>query len=186
MAISHPIPVDVLRQLLRLDAETGLLYWLPRGPEWFKSAASARTFASRFSGKEAFTSASPPSGYRQGEIFHRRYLAHRVVFALAHGRWPIGVDHVDGDPQNNRLSNLREAGQRQNGYNVGSKGGRSGYCGVHMHKGRSKWIAQCRNSDGRTIHLGSFADEIDAARAYDRAAKEWHGEFARLNFPSGD
>lgn len=45
-----------------------------------------------------------------------------------------------------------------------------------------RWTARlCHN--GARIHLGYYADESEAARAYDRAAREYHGEYARLNFP---
>ncbi len=181
MAISHPIPIDVLRQLLRLDRETGKLYWLPRGPEVFASTRQYNAFATRFANKEAFKTRS--GKYRSGTLLGYPYPAHRVVFALEHGRWPIGVDHRDNDGLNNRPGNLREASQDRNGQNVGSKGGSSQFCGVSWATRRSHWIVSCADATGRTRYLGSFSDETEAARAYDRAAEQWHGEFARLNFP---
>lgn len=188
MAVSHPIPVESLRQLLRMDPETGRLYWLPRGVEWFKDGAysAARACAiwnGRFAGTEALT-APDGHGYRAGRIFGRHYQAHRVVFTLHNGRWPVGlVDHEDTDTTNNRPLNLRESTKAQNGQNSGGKGGTSGYCGVSWHKMGSKWHASCRDQYGIKRHLGLFSDEMDAARAYDDFARSEHGEFARLNFP---
>lgn len=186
MADSHRIPVSVLRQLIRLDPNTGNLYWLPRGPEWFTDGAHSATHAcarwnSRYAGALAGSSSN---GYRQVMILKVAIMAHIVVFALRHGRWPDGIiDHHDGEPSNNVPNNLREATQRQNLQNVGSKGGTSRFCGVDWRASRGKWRARCRDGTGFRHNLGHFMDEEDAARAYDAAARQFHGEFARLNFP---
>ncbi len=58
----------------------------------------------------------------------------------------------------------------------------SGYKGVSLFGRDSKWKAQIQ-VDGKKRHLGYFDDKIEAAKAYDRAALELHGEFAVLNFP---
>ena len=57
------------------------------------------------------------------------------------------------------------------------------YKGVHWHKCHRKWLARI-TFEKRTIHLGYFPSEIEAAKAYDRGAKKYHGQFANLNFPS--
>ena len=181
------IGIEALKQLIRLEPETGRLFWLPRGPERFVggkySAERLSTMFNRhYAGKEALSAPHPP--YRSGRIMYRHYMAHVVVFALAKGRWPEGdVDHKDGDKTNNIPTNLREATRQQNNHNSGSRGGSSQYCGVVWHKGGRKWMAYCNDAAGKRKHLGMFADEADAARAYDAAAAAWHGDFARLNFP---
>ncbi len=93
------------------------------------------------------------------------------------------TDHVDGDGLNCQQSNMRDATASQNGANSQPRvGGASAYKGVQWRKNRQRWVALIRVE--RTIHwLGSFADEVEAARAYDAAAVEAWGPFAQLNFP---
>lgn len=91
------------------------------------------------------------------------------------------VDHKDHDGLNNRRSNLRWATQSQNCVNTSKLArGVSGFRGVS--KMRNKWHAAVNVSKKR-IHLGTYVTAEEAAKAYDRAAREHFGEFARLNFP---
>ena len=98
------------------------------------------------------------------------------------------VDHEDCDGLNNQRSNLRPATGRQNQGNrrkASVHGGRavsSRWKGVGLFKPTGRWRAYIQ-LNGRQKHLGFFADEDDAARAYDAAARESFGEFARVNFP---
>jgi len=105
---------------------------------------------------------------------------HRLLTGAAQNQL---VDHKDGDGLNNRRSNLRLATKSQNSMNRRpNRSGTSGYKGVSFHRKARKWVA-CLKFQGRYHHLGLFASEEDAARAYDRKATELFGEFARLNFP---
>ena len=90
-------------------------------------------------------------------------------------------DHADGDGLNNQRSNLRPATASQNQINRRTWG-RSAYRGVCWYKRSSKWNASIQY-ERKSRNLGYFATEEDAARAYDAAARELHGSFARLNFP---
>lgn len=92
------------------------------------------------------------------------------------------VDHKNREGLDNRKSNLRLATCRQNNCNSIKKRGSSKYRGVSYCKRRRKWRATI-NFNGKHIWLGHFDSEEEAARAYDRAAKIYHGEFAALNFP---
>lgn len=96
--------------------------------------------------------------------------------------WPL-VDHINGDGLDNRRANLREATNAQNMRNKGLyRNNSSGFKGVSWQKECRKWQAGIR-LDGTRRHLGLFLVAEDAAAAYDEAARELHGEFARLNFP---
>jgi hypothetical protein len=117
---------------------------------------------------------------------------HRFLLGVPNG---VKVDHRDRDPLNCQRSNLRIATNAQNGANrlKQLKRTTSQYKGVHYQKPtkdhphpRSRpWrasIVRCRNGKSQTIWLGSFASELDAARAYDCAAVLHFGAFAHPNF----
>jgi hypothetical protein len=90
------------------------------------------------------------------------------------------VDHINHNGLDNRRYNLRFATRRQNGQNrLPNRNGSSKYKGVSITKYK-KWIARIR-VNGKAIWLGTFDTEIEAAQAYDLAAIEHFGTFARIN-----
>lgn len=95
-------------------------------------------------------------------------------------------DHIDGNGLDNRKANLRPATVSQNICNrpKTKRKTRSKYKGLEWNKIQRKWKVsiQC---NGHKVYLGSFASEIDAAKAYDKKARELFGPFARPNFPEG-
>jgi len=93
----------------------------------------------------------------------------------------MDVDHINGNGLNNTRENLRLCTRSQNMMNQRLKGGTSRFRGVSWLKGGAKWHAQVR-ANGKRLHLGLFTDETEAAMAYDAAARELFGDFARLNF----
>lgn len=98
--------------------------------------------------------------------------------------WPL-VDHINGNGLDNRRANLRPATRSRNQQNRSlPSNNRSGFKGVSYARARSRWAAYIR-VNGRAINLGRYLTAEEAARAYDAAARELHGEFARLNFPKG-
>lgn len=114
---------------------------------------------------------------RQRHGDRRLVLMHRLLMGFPKGE----VDHEDGDGLNNRRSNLRVATRRQNACNRRKADGTiSRFKGVSL-TATGKWRAYIA-PDGKQRHLGHFIDERDAARAYDEAAIELWGEFARTNF----
>lgn len=98
--------------------------------------------------------------------------------------WPL-VDHINGNSLDNRRANLRPATNAENMRNRRrQRNNTSGFKGVSFHKAMGKWRAQI-SLEGRRRHLSYHATVDDAARAYDVAALDLHGEFATLNFPDG-
>jgi hypothetical protein len=94
------------------------------------------------------------------------------------------VDHWDGDGLNNQRHNLRAATASQNQMNSRKRRGCSSrYKGVSWQKDAQAWRPRIR-VDGKLKSLGLFADEREAAQAYDRAAVAFFGPFARINFPA--
>ena len=91
------------------------------------------------------------------------------------------VDHINGDKLDNRVENLRGCNNEENNRNKGpNKKNKSGYKGVHMNKLTGKWMAQI-TVNYKCKHLGSFKTAEEAALAYNKAAREVHGEFAFQN-----
>lgn len=114
--------------------------------------------------------------YAVASINKRAVYMHQIIMGA------LGVDHKNGDGLDNRHVNLRIATVSQNGANSGPRGGTSPFKGVLWHKNAEKWQAYIQVNYLRR-HLGYFDDEMEAAQAYDAAAREAWGEFAYLNFP---
>ena len=108
----------------------------------------------------------------------RAVSMHRMIMRPRKG---YVVDHIDGNGLNNRRCNLRVCTIRQNRANTRPCGGSSRFVGVYRHAS-GKWVAGlvCR---GKYYYLGIFDDEVEAAKARDRKAYEFFGEYAYLNFP---
>ncbi len=93
------------------------------------------------------------------------------------------VDHRNRNGLDNRRANLRIATKQQNSCNRSAPiTNTSGFKGVSWHKRHRKWYAHI-NIEGKRKHLGHFESAKEAAEAYDRAAMEKYGEFAKTNFP---
>lgn len=128
--------------------------------------------------KSVFLSAGYPSIRFRGDKVCK-YL-HRVVMDAPK---ELHVDHINHDKFDCRRSNLRLATNNQNMFNKRPKPGKK-YKGVslitRLLKFRKKWQAKIHVS-GKSICLGHYATELEAAMAYNEAAKKHFGEFAWLN-----
>ncbi len=93
------------------------------------------------------------------------------------------VDHVDCNPLNCRRYNLRPCTHATNSRNKRKRATKSSskFKGVNWSKQRARWQARI-TVNYKTVQVGQFATEEEAAKAYDDAALKYHGEFARLNF----
>lgn len=93
------------------------------------------------------------------------------------------IDHINHNNLDNRRANLRVVTIAQNNRNRRSSGGVSKYKGVTYHRENKLFIARITINRKR-LFLGCFHNDIEAARAYDAAAKKYHGQYACLNFPT--
>jgi hypothetical protein len=117
-------------------------------------------------------------GYRTVSVNGKFYFEHRVIFAMTHGRWPVGeIDHINRNRSDSRPENLREATRGQNGFNKPvRKDSKSGIKGIRWHKVCQKWQAKISVS-GRDIYLGVHDDLEFAKFVYQCAAEKYHGQF---------
>lgn len=166
------LSAEIAREFLVYDPKTGKLFWRKRARKWFHSDRQFKIWNTRFAEKEAFFSVHT-GGYRMGSVFGRRYFAHRVIWLIQTGEWPIDlIDHIDRDRSNNAWDNLRQADPVLNGHNQGrQRRNTSGFPGVSRHTPTGKWRAQisinrCHRS------LGLYDNLEDAAAAYANAKQE--------------
>lgn len=104
---------------------------------------------------------------------------HRLIMNAPAG---VQVDHINGDGLDNRRENLRLCTHIENMHNSGKhKNNTSGFKGVHWNKQRQTYQVFIM-VNRKHKYVGSFSILEEAAHAYDEAAKEHYGEFARLNF----
>jgi len=122
------------------------------------------------------------NGYIKIFIDGKSHSAHRLAFLVIHGHMPDELDHINGDPSDNRIANLREATRRENQRNKGRySNNQSGYKGASWHKSNGRWQANARDSSGKKKHLGYFNTPEAASAAYEAYAMKLHGDFFRQN-----
>jgi hypothetical protein len=105
---------------------------------------------------------------------------HQLVASLMDIPTGVHIDHKDTNGLNNCRDNLRQATHRKNLMNRGPQtNNTSGFKGVYLYRG-TKWRATI-TVKGKNYHIGNFDDKVEAAKAYNTAAKKHFGEFAWLN-----
>jgi hypothetical protein len=167
----NDLTADFVRSILDYDSETGILTWKYREgmrPQW----------NGRCAGKEA--GRIDNQGYREVGINYSSYRTHRLAWLIVTGEWPqFGIDHEDGNPSNNKWSNLREATQQENSCNRKTDiRNTSGAKGVYWDKLNKKWLVSIM-VDGTSTHLGRFDSFEEAVAARQDAELQYFGEFRR-------
>lgn len=188
MPKSEPIPSQkLLRQILDYNPNTGILTWKERPPELFANAknpvAYAKTWNKQNAGKTA--GAKSNNGRLQICVQNRNYNAHKIIWIWLYGTWnPLyEIDHINGDPSDNRQSNLRLATSWQNKANRNAmfEHNTSGALGVTFDRRSSplkkRWLAQIKVC-GAYLYLGRFETREEAQKAYMDAKTFFLGDYA--------
>lgn len=151
MITCNELDIDRLRRILKYDSRTGVFTWKINICN-VKAGTVAGTLHH--------------SGYRTITIGGKRRLAHRLAYAMHHGKWPKGcIDHINRVKDDNRISNLRDVSTSVNSHNSGIGAlNTSGYRGVGYVKKTGKWRARIV-LEGKEIHLGMFDTPEEAGKA---------------------
>lgn len=108
------------------------------------------------------------------DIKGKKYLVHRIVWALHYDSIPDVIDHIDRDKLNNRIENLRDSDKSSNGFNTGVRAdSKSGFTGVSFNKPNGNWNAYC-TIKGKKKHIGCFSTLEEAHLARKKYLEETH------------
>jgi hypothetical protein len=118
------------------------------------------------------------SGYVITSINGKLYFNHRIIFLMFHGYLPEFIDHIDNNPLNNQIENLREATSTQNQYNrLIQKNNTSGVKGVSWNTQKQKWHVQLRINN-KLKYFGRYYDLEVAKFVAETMRYKYHGAFA--------
>jgi hypothetical protein len=163
---------EYLKSVLHYSPQTGL----------FTNLMARRNRAK----KGAVAGGLHPKGYITICLNYKSYLAHRLAWLYVYGELPERIDHINGNPADNRITNLRECTNSQNLHNRGNPANnRTGYKGVYRYKDTSRFVAQIW-LDGQAIYLGVWDTAEEAHHAYKNASMVLSGNFSVYNRPIGE
>ena len=153
MKKTKPIPTDI-GDYISYDPETGVCRWKQQPSRAVKVGSLAGNIDN--------------TGYKRVQFKGSNYLIHRIAWFLHYGEQPnnLVIDHVNGNKDDNRISNLRLVTQQVNVHNTRFKG-------ICWNKQKAKWTAQI-HLDKKSRHLGTFDCPLMAGLAYKDAKKQLH------------
>ena len=153
---------EYLKECIRYEPDTGLIYWLNRPRTHFKSDRAFSSWNKKYSGKLAGNNRGKYIGIT---LTHRHFPAHRIVWCYIYGEWPKGeVGHIKRNKKDNRQENLRDVARRDNSKNLKpDHRNKSGILGVSYRTGNNKWYVQIGGHP--SIGLGFYDHLFEAACA---------------------
>lgn len=156
--------------------ENGALIWKPRPQSAFRSYAAFCMWNKRYAGRIA--GCRNGRGYWRIAINKRTYFAHRLIWLYHYGYMPETIDHINNNPSDNRLENLRAATITENRWNSRRlKDTTTNAKGVYKRSDKSYEAHICTNY--KRVYLGRFVCKSDAIAAVVAARKALHKTFAR-------
>lgn len=166
------IAQDYLKECFDYNPDTGSLKWKARDVSHFKTLNAASVWNSKYANTEVGTL---KSGRKILSLDGKKHKVHRIIWIICHGQSPENhIDHINGNPEDNRLENLRDVTNAENHKNRKiPKTNTSGVHGVSWYKRKQKWQAMIRTSGGH-LHLGYF-DSLDEAAKARKEAEKLHG-----------
>jgi hypothetical protein len=172
MSVMTVITPENVNEIFSYNEETGILTWKERPSSWFSKRCSCLTWNARYAGRETGTIGR--HGYSKVMIKGRSYMAHRVIWLMKTGEWPVmDMDHINRIRNDNRWENLRLATRSENGRNRGiNKNNKSGVTGVYYHRNREVSVSHIR-ALGRQITLGYYKDKFEAICARKSAENKY-------------
>jgi hypothetical protein len=152
----------------------GVLYWKERSRSHFKNAGTWASWNNQRAGKPAgFVNRG---GYLRVFFMGRKWNVHNLIYAFVHGPYEGIIDHADGNPLNNQISNLRLTNRLGNVRNRAPNKACKHLKGAYPTGGI--WYSRIGIAK-KSIYLGSFKTEQEAHQAYVAASNKYFGEFAR-------
>lgn len=176
--VTNRVPTHTeVESMLRYAPSTGKLFWKVRSAKFFSSQKSCDVWNAQWAEKEA--GGLDSKGYTVVGIFGRCIRAHRLIYFMICGEWPIEqIDHINGVKSDNRWRNLRPASRKGNQRNQKlSVANTSGVKGVIYDARRGTWYFQMRRDDGSRYTKSGFTTKEAAAEECRRVREKLHGEF---------
>lgn len=172
------ITPELVRALIQYDPATGRMVWKIRDACLFLGKRRpaehlAASWNQRFAGKAAFHRWCSSS--LQGNMLQAKFTAHRIAWACHYGVWPsTEIDHIDGNPRNNQIDNLRVVNRTDNMRNRAiSSNNTSGHMGVSLDGRRGRWTAYIGIGGRRRRVLGCFDTKEEAIAVREAAESEY-------------
>lgn len=170
-----PIPIEDFRDVVEYNPETGAFLWKPRAETHY----TIRTWNARFAG--AVATRPHKKGYERIQLRGKDFLAHRVAYALYFREQPLeDIDHINGQRNDNRISNLRLATQSQNNANQRSRTDFPKGVSLRTNCPRNPYYAQLK-VEGKHVLAKCFSSLEEAVNAYNTALIGHFGDHGQLS-----